>query len=121
MGPRRPAIGMAALVLGGGVALAQAQRAPARADPPAPAAFTLRAGPPCPDGMVLVQQASTRFCVDRYEGSLLRRGARGEIERWPGNRTLDGLEHEMLAVSRQGVKPQGYISGAQASVACANA
>ena len=114
MGPRRPAIGMAAFVLGGGVALAQAQRAPAAADPPAsaasarpaalPAPGSLGAGPPCPDGMVLVKQAAMRFCVDRYEGSLLRLSTGGQVEHWPGNRTIDGLEHEMMAVSRQGVR-----------------
>jgi sulfatase modifying factor 1 len=131
MGPRRAPLGIAACMLGGGVALAQAQRAPAAGEPAASAALarpaaprspgSLSAGPPCPEGMVLVKQAATRFCVDRYEGSLLRLGSRGEVEHWPGNHSIDGLEHQMLAVSRQGVPPQGYISGAQASVACANA
>jgi len=37
---------------------------------------------------------------------------------WPGNRTVDGIERDVLAVSIAGRKPQGYISGAQAALAC---
>jgi hypothetical protein len=71
--------------------------------------------------MVLVRRASASFCVDRYEGSLWHLGPGGEVERWPGNHSVDGRESEMMAVSRAGVTPQGYISGAQASLACAKA
>lgn len=71
--------------------------------------------------MALAKWRAGSFCVDRYEGSLLRRSAQGRVERWPGNRIIDGLEQSMMAVSRPGVAPQGYISGAQASIACANA
>jgi formylglycine-generating enzyme len=62
-----------------------------------------------------------RFCIDRYEASLMHVTKEGDTEPWPGNRAVDGFEHEMTALSRAGVKPQGYISGNQARLACANA
>jgi len=71
----------------------------------------------CPPEMALV---SGHFCIDRWEASL-ERGRGDRREKWPGNRRVDGLEAEMVAVSRAGEKPQGYISGAQAQAACANA
>ena len=76
---------------------------------------------PCPEGMALVEREKLRFCVDRFEASLERVSSDGTREKWPGNQRLDGLEHEVVAVSREGEKPQGYISGAQAKVACENA
>jgi hypothetical protein len=75
---------------------------------------------PCPEGMVLLTRAEGEYCIDIYEASLERRTAAAR-EPWPGNRTVDGQESEMVAVSRAGVKPQGYISGEQAAAACTNA
>ncbi len=69
----------------------------------------------CPPDMASI---GNRFCIDRYEGSLVERGDDGALRAWspftppPTNRVL-------LAQSVAGVTPQGYISGAQASRACA--
>jgi sulfatase modifying factor 1 len=71
--------------------------------------------------MAVSRSAKGRFCVDRYEASLLRLDDEGGTRPWPGNRPVDGLEGEMMAVSRPGVKPQGYISGVQAQLACERA
>lgn len=76
--------------------------------------------PPCPEGMVLLSRAQGGYCIDAYEASLERRTGTAS-EPWPGNRAVDGQESEMVAVSRAGVKPQGYISGEQAAAACHNA
>jgi sulfatase modifying factor 1 len=84
-------------------------------------AWALVASPPCPARMALVSGRGRAFCVDRYEASLLQLDAAGGLRPWPGNQPVDGLEESMMAVSRPGVKPQGYISGEQASRACANA
>jgi formylglycine-generating enzyme len=71
---------------------------------------------PCPDGMALVEKDQRRFCIDRFEGAILYRG-----QPWPGNRRVDGMDAEIVAVSRVAEKPQGYISGVQARSACNNA
>jgi sulfatase modifying factor 1 len=68
----------------------------------------------CPAGMVFVAS----FCVDRYEAALVE-DTPGGARPWspyhnPGDRTV-------RAVSVDGAVPQGYISGAQAGVACAAA
>jgi len=120
-------------VLAGGLALARPRASSAH---PAPSLPRSRPLPPvgvewersgllgvlaCPAGMAWVNSPSASFCVDRYEASLLRMGPGGETQHWPGNRIVDGLEGDMMAVSRPGIKPQGYISGRQASVACASA
>jgi sulfatase modifying factor 1 len=83
--------------------------------------WALVASRECPARMVPVGGHEHAFCVDRYEAMLLHVQADGETSPWPGNQPIDGLEESMMAVSRPGVKPQGYISGKQASVACANA
>ncbi len=75
---------------------------------------------PCPEGMVLLTQTGGEYCIDIYEASLEHRAGTA-LEPWPGNRAVDGQESEMIAVSRAGVKPQGYISGEQAAAACQNA
>ena len=70
----------------------------------------------CPMGTVEVEK---KFCVDKYEGSLVE--TTGGAERpWPGNRPILSTA-TYKAISRAGVLPQGYISGAQAAQACANA
>lgn len=71
--------------------------------------------------MALVDGAEIPFCIDRWEASLLHVAATGEREPWPGNQPVDGKEHEMVATTKQGNHPQGFISGAQAELACARA
>jgi len=126
----RARLAAAAAVLAGGVALGQSHArtaaSAARLHPAVPGAAALARRAPlaataCPAGMALVTKRSGSFCVDRYEASLLRVGPGGFTQHWPGNLVIDGLEHDMMAVSRLGIKPQGYISGRQASVACDNA
>ncbi len=65
--------------------------------------------------------ASSAFCIDRYEASIARRSAAGTLSDWPSNQPVDGSEAEIVAVCRAGRKPQGYISGAQAELACERA
>ncbi len=74
----------------------------------------------CPEGMVLLSTDEGEYCIDRYEASL-ERGRGNRREAWPGNRAIDDMEDEFEAVSKAGVKPQGYISGEQASQVCRNA
>jgi hypothetical protein len=98
-----------------------ATAATATADAPEASAELPKASHPCPENMALVERGKLRFCVDRYEASLEHLKSDGAREPWPSNQRLDGIEREMVAVSREGEKPQGYISGAQAKVACENA
>ncbi len=70
----------------------------------------------CPAEMVLV--AGT-VCVDRWEGSLVEVDMDGGTRDWSPYENPGG--RRVVAVSRGGVVPQGYISGAQAEVACTNA
>jgi formylglycine-generating enzyme len=77
--------------------------------------------PACGENMALVERKGQRFCIDLYEASLVRRAADGATEDLPGNRGVDGLEAQIVAISRPGVKPQGYIRGTQAKTACENA
>jgi formylglycine-generating enzyme len=77
--------------------------------------------PPATGGSCPAEMASIdrRFCIDRWEASLI------EIDPVHGERpfspflVVDG--HEVRAVSARGVFPQGYVSGAQAEVACERA
>lgn len=71
-------------------------------------------GAKCPRGMALVAR---RFCVDRYEGSIVLRGADGtETPHSPYEAPPD----DKVAVARsvEGVVPQAYISAKQAEAAC---
>jgi hypothetical protein len=96
--------------------------APATSDGARPIAVTPETPPgPCPPDMALIDAENLQVCVDRYEACLERVKPDGSHEKWPGNQRIDGLEAEMVAVSRAGEKPQGYISGAQAQAACTNA
>jgi formylglycine-generating enzyme required for sulfatase activity len=61
------------------------------------------------------------YCVDRYEAALEREGPGQQRAPWPGNQPVDDGAGDMVAVSREGQKPQGYISGAQAALACEHA
>ncbi len=68
----------------------------------------------CPSEMANIDD---RFCIDRYEGSLVER-VDGALEAWsPFAPPLEG--HVFLARSVTAVVPQAYISAAQAAQACA--
>ena len=97
----------------------QQEAAGAQAPDDQPVSMRSPAKPECPEGMLLLRRPVGRYCIDRYEASLVER--RPPARPWPGNQNIDGREAEFLAVSRAGVKPQGYISGAQAEVVCHNA
>ncbi len=71
----------------------------------------------CPAEMASV---GGRFCVDRYEGSLLVRTAEGHLAPWPAHQTPAG-DRAYVARSAAGVLPQAYVSGAQAEAACQGA
>ena len=80
---------------------------------------------PCPADMVLVELAAAqpsaqpsprRFCVDKYEASLVEVLADGTEKAFPHYLPVDG--HDVRAVSRPGAFPQGYISEVQAQDAC---
>jgi hypothetical protein len=73
-----------------------------------------RAARSCPSDMVSV---GDRFCVDRYEASLVEILPNGEERPWSPFATVDG--HVVRAVSEANVYPQAYISGHEAAVACA--
>ena len=68
----------------------------------------------CPPEMGNVDQ---RLCVDRWEGSLEEIAPDGSAPPWPATTVLD-LAKRYRAVSKPGVVPQAYISGAQAADAC---
>ncbi|HEY8080022.1 MAG TPA: SUMF1/EgtB/PvdO family nonheme iron enzyme [Labilithrix sp.] len=67
----------------------------------------------CPPDMASVDD---RFCVDRYEASLVEVRSNGQEEAYPYYLPVEG--HVVRAVSQKGVYPQGYISGVQAASAC---
>jgi len=67
----------------------------------------------CPAGMASV---NGRFCVDRYEGSIVEVTATGETRPHPFYLGVEGLQVRALSVP--GVKPQGHISARQAGDAC---
>jgi hypothetical protein len=71
----------------------------------------------CPPDMATIDD---RFCVDKYEGSLVEVLPNGEERAWPYYMPVDKLDqgHYVRAVSEKGVYPQGYISGKQAAAAC---
>jgi hypothetical protein len=74
-------------------------------------------GAVCPPEMANIDD---RFCIDRWEGSLVELLADGRDVPWPPFGALqDG--HTLRAVSAPNVYPQAYISGAQAARACAAA
>jgi sulfatase modifying factor 1 len=76
-----------------------------------------RTGAKCPADMALV---ASRFCIDRYEGSLVEKQGDGSTKPYsPYNTLVAGNVY--LARSVAGVVPQGYISARQAESACKNA
>jgi formylglycine-generating enzyme len=84
---------------------AVAPEASAPPSPPAPA-------PPCPPEMALI---GNRFCIDRWEAITL--GPDGE----PHSPFRPVKNREVVAASREGVTPQGYIGANQADAACKRA
>jgi hypothetical protein len=75
------------------------------------------AGAVCPPEMANVDD---RFCVDRWEGSLVEMLSDGRDVPWPPFGVIQE-GHVLRAVSAASVYPQAYISGAQAARACAAA
>jgi formylglycine-generating enzyme required for sulfatase activity len=75
------------------------------------------AGATCPPEMANVDD---RFCIDRWEGSLVERTAGKRDMPWPPFGAVEE-GHTLVAVSARNVYPQAYISGAQAERACAAA
>jgi hypothetical protein len=67
----------------------------------------------CPEGMA---EIGGRFCIDKYEATLVEAHDNGVEEPFPYFLSVDG--HRVRAVSRAGVYPQGYISGKEAQTAC---
>jgi sulfatase modifying factor 1 len=74
-------------------------------------------GAVCPSEMANVDD---RFCVDRWEASLVEMLPDGREVPWPPFGAIDG-SHRLRAISVANVYPQAYISGAQAAQACAAA
>jgi hypothetical protein len=77
----------------------------------------------CPTNMALVDSSgagaarANRFCVDRYEASLVEILPNGDERPYDAFDVVDG--HVVRAVSERGVFPHGYISEVQAKDACA--
>jgi formylglycine-generating enzyme len=69
----------------------------------------------CPPGTANVDN---RFCIDRWEASLVEILPDGREAPWPPFDAIEG-GHTLRAVSLPNVYPQAYISGAQAAKACA--
>ncbi|HEY1693185.1 MAG TPA: SUMF1/EgtB/PvdO family nonheme iron enzyme [Polyangiaceae bacterium] len=72
-------------------------------------------GAVCPPEMANVEN---RFCVDRWEDSLVEVMPDGRDVPWPAFGPLEE-GHSLRAVSVPNVYPQAYISGAQAARVCA--
>ena len=77
---------------------------------------------PCPADMALVEIAGDRpsprrFCVDKYEASLVEVLGDGSERPFPHYLPVDG--HDVRAISKPHAFPQGYISEVQAQDACA--
>jgi hypothetical protein len=73
-------------------------------------------GATCPDAMAIVD---ARFCIDRYEATLVEVSGEDEIPWSAFDMPVAGKTFR--AVTLPGVMPQAYISGAQAEMACENA
>ena len=68
---------------------------------------------PCAPGTTLIEEDSTRFCIDTWEASCDELGGGAQ---WSPFDAVDGVD--VVARSEVGVPPQGYISGDQAEAAC---
>jgi sulfatase modifying factor 1 len=70
----------------------------------------------CPPDMASIDD---KFCVDKYEASLVELMSDGSERAWPYYQPVEGPSHGALrAVSEKGVFPQGYVSEKQAIEAC---
>lgn len=69
----------------------------------------------CPPEMASIDD---RYCVDKFEGSLVEVLPSGDERPWAYNIPIESAGGTLRAVSIPGVKPQGYISGKQAAEAC---
>ena len=70
----------------------------------------------CPPDMASIDD---KFCVDKYEASLVEIMPNGQERAWPYYQGVEGsLPGSLRAVSEKGVFPQGYISEKQAIEAC---
>jgi hypothetical protein len=67
----------------------------------------------CPTGMSSILG---RFCIDRYEASVVEVLEGGKTRPHSPFASVDGIK--VKAVSKRGVKPQAYISRDQAEAAC---
>jgi hypothetical protein len=67
----------------------------------------------CPPDMASVDD---RYCVDKYEASLVEVLENGDERAWSPFTSVEG--HTVRAVSDPGVVPQGYVSEVQAIEAC---
>ena len=67
----------------------------------------------CPPDMASIDD---KFCVDKYEASLVEIMPSGDERAWPYYQGVEG--HVVRAVSEKGAFPQGYISEKQAIEAC---
>ncbi len=68
--------------------------------------------------MVVVRRGGQKFCVDKYEASVVEIRPDGTEAPHPHYLPVDGMT--VRALSRRGVFPQGYISEVQAKEACEN-
>ena len=71
-------------------------------------------GKSCPDGMAVIDG---RFCIDKYEASLVEVLPNGEERPWSPFQVLSG--HTVRAISIPHAFPQAYISEKEAVQACA--
>lgn len=86
--------------------------------PPDLAAPDAATSGPCLDGMALVSVAGAgTVCVDRFEAATVVVAPDGGTAPHAYDQPVDGIA--VTAVVADGIKPQGYISGAQAADACA--
>ncbi len=69
----------------------------------------------CANGMVRVAS----FCIDKFEGALVAVAGDGSTSQWSPYESPGG--RRVRAISARGAVPQGYVSGAQAARACAEA
>jgi sulfatase modifying factor 1 len=67
----------------------------------------------CPEGMASIDG---RYCIDRYEASLMEILPNGEERPYSPYRSVAG--HVVRAVSKKGVHPQAYVSANDAARAC---
>ena len=68
---------------------------------------------PCPARTTLIEDGSTRVCIDTWEAACDELAGGGA---WSPYEAVDGVD--VVARSEEGVPPQGYISGDQAEAAC---